>query len=369
MKILQIIPSLAKGGAERIVLDTCIELSKREEIEVKLVTFHDVNAYSFLSKTIDCQTIKSSVLPSLKGKNRIDIMELQDLIENFQPDIIHSHLFESEIVLSQIDFKNAKHIVHFHDNMIQLKKIKSNKKINKQTITNWYERKIVVKAYKKSRTRFIAISKNTENFIHKNLPSTIPTDLLHNAINTSVFHVSVNEQRENRMVIIGSLVDKKGQSLAIDVVSSLTQKGFPIQLDILGDGKNRIQLQNQIDELKLNGNVNLHGNVDHPEEFLKRAKIYLHTAIYEPFGLVLLEAMSAGLPIVCTDAGGNRDIIEHGKNGYIFQERNPEVLANQIIELLENEPKRQEIGLYAQNFAKNYDIKNYVDRLLEIYNS
>ena len=369
MKILQIIPSLAKGGAERIVLDTCIELSKREEFEVKLVTFHDKNSYSFLSEKIEHQIIESQVLPSLKGKNISEVKELQDLINDFQPDIIHSHLFESEMVLSQIDFKHAKHIVHFHDNMIQLKKIKANKKINKQTITNWYERKIVVKAYKKRSTRFIAISKDTEIFIHKNLPSKIPTDLLHNAINTSVFHVSANEPRENRMVIIGSLVDKKGQSLAIDVVSSLTKKGGNIQLDILGDGKNRVQLQNQIDELKLNGNVNLHGNVDHPVEFLKRAKIYLHTAIYEPFGLVLLEAMSAGLPIVCTDAGGNRDIIEHGKNGYIFQERHTEVLANQIIELLENEPKRQEIGQYAQDFAKNYDIKNYVDRLLEIYKS
>ena len=66
MKILQIIPSLAKGGAERIVLDTCIELSKREEIEAKLVTFHDKNAYSFLSEKIEHQIIESQVLPSLK---------------------------------------------------------------------------------------------------------------------------------------------------------------------------------------------------------------------------------------------------------------------------------------------------------------
>jgi glycosyltransferase involved in cell wall biosynthesis len=367
MKILQIIPSLAKGGAERIVLDTCIELSQREGVEVKLVTFHEANAYSFLSEKVNYEKVKSSVIPSLKGRNVSDVEKLQELINDFQPDIIHSHLFESEMVLSQIDFKKAKHIVHFHDNMIQFKKIKVHKKINKQSITNWYERKMVVKAYKKRETRFIAISKDTEKYIHKNLPSSFQTQLLHNAINTSVFNTSVSAPRENRMVIIGSLVDKKGQSLAIETVANLKQNGFSIQLDILGDGKNKTSLQKQITKLNLAEQVILHGNVDHPEEFLKRAKIYLHTAIYEPFGLVLLEAMSAGLPIVCTDAGGNRDIIEHGKNGYIFQDRNPEQLANQIIELLENEPKRQEIGQYAQNYAKNYDIKNYVDRLLEIY--
>ncbi|MBI1837978.1 MAG: glycosyltransferase [Flavobacteriia bacterium] len=367
MKILQIIPSLAKGGAERIVLDTSIELSKREGVQLKLVTFHETNAYSFLSKTIDHQVIKSSVVPSLKGKNKINIKELQALINQFQPDVIHSHLFESEMVLSQIRLKSTKHIVHFHDNMIQFQKIKLSKNKIKQTITNWYERKIVTKAYRNSFTRFIAISKDTENYIKKNLPSNFQTDLLHNAINTSVFQISGMSHRENKIVNIGSLVDKKGQSLAIDVIAELKQKGYSISLDILGDGKNRAQLQNQIDDLKLSDNVSLHGNVDHPEDFLKHAKIYLHTAIYEPFGLVLLEAMSAGLPIVCTDAGGNRDIIEHGKNGYIFQERNPEILANQIIELLENESKRQEIGGYAQNYAQNYDIKNYVNQLMKIY--
>lgn len=66
MKILQIIPSLAKGGAERIVLDRCVELSKREGVELELVTFHDTYAYSFLSEKIEHQIIESQVLPSLK---------------------------------------------------------------------------------------------------------------------------------------------------------------------------------------------------------------------------------------------------------------------------------------------------------------
>ncbi len=114
MKILQVIPSLNKGGAERLVLNLCKELSINNQ--VTLVTFRSDNEYAYLSKLIDHKVIPSILIPSLSGKAKVEVDVLQSFIDDYQPDVIHSHLFESEMVLSHINIGGAKRIVHFHDN-------------------------------------------------------------------------------------------------------------------------------------------------------------------------------------------------------------------------------------------------------------
>jgi spore coat protein SA len=95
--------------------------------------------------------------------------------------------------------------------------------------------------------------------------------------------------------------------------------------------------------------------------------MYLHAATYEPFGLVLLEAMAAGLPIVSYDGQGNRDIIEDGKNGFILTSPTPKEFANKIIFLLTNKIEYETMSEYAKLYAKKFDIDNYCINLLTIY--
>ena len=93
MKILHIIPSLDKGGAERLTLDIVRSLKDIPHVEVALVIFRNQNNYSFLTDEIDFEIIPSFYTPSLKGKGKKDVKDLQDYIDSFKPDIIHSHLF------------------------------------------------------------------------------------------------------------------------------------------------------------------------------------------------------------------------------------------------------------------------------------
>jgi len=126
-------------------------------------------------------------------------------------------------------------------------------------------------------------------------------------------------------------------------------------------------LEEKTRALNLSGHVFFHGNIHYVEEWLWRSDIYVHSATYEPLGLALLEAMSAGLPVVALDGRGNRDIIVQGKNGYIIPEQNPETFAAKIVELWNNKAKYKEMSLWAQDFAKNYDIKEYVAKLVSLY--
>jgi len=368
-KILFLIPSLAKGGAERLVLDICIQFQKRSGYQVKLITFHTKNEYQFLTNELDFSVIPSFYIPSLKGKDKIDVSELQAEINQFQPDVIHSHLFETEMVLSAISTTNCKYVVHFHDNMKQFKKLKFHSLKSKEALTNYFERKLVLKSYKNKHVSFIAIAKDSLRFIKDNLPKKYKSKLVHNAINLERFSNSGKEKEVNRLVIIGSLVDKKGQDLAIDVINELHKRNCKVYLDVLGEGPNRNALEMKVRDCKLEHYISFHGNMDYPEHFLSNAKIYLHTAIYEPFGLVLIEAMASGLPIVCTDAKGNKDIIEEEINGYLVNERSATKLADKIELLINDEKLYAKISKSSFESSKKYNIANYVDKLVGIYKS
>lgn len=367
MRIIHIIPNLSKGGAERIVLDICGELQKNSNVEVLLITFRKDNAYSFLTENINWKVIPSLMIPSISGKTISDVVLLQKEIEQFSPDVIHSHLFETEMVLSQINYPTAKYFVHFHDNMPQLREVKLSELVKKTTWTDKYERKILYTAYNRRTVKAITISKDTQKYASTVLPKAISVHFQHNAINRKRFFSEVRQELTGRAVMIGSLVDKKGQLLAIQTIETLKNRGIDITLDLLGDGLLRSELEAYVHAHSLTENAIFHGNVDHPEEYLKQADFYLHTAKYEPFGLVLLEAMSAGLPIICTDGGGNRDLILEGKNGFMVQERSTKLLADKVEYLIQNPDKRIEMGKFAQNFSQQFDISNYVEKLLALY--
>lgn len=369
MKIIHIIPNLLKGGAERIALNICNEISTRSEHEVLLITFQPDNAYTFLTQSIPWKVIPSDVVPSISGKMRVNVNELQRTIEEFKPDIIHAHLFKTIMVLSQINYTSALYFIHFHNAMHQLAPLSPSKCLNKQMWTDWYERRLVLKSFRQKRISAIAISDDTERYARKVLPSTIEVYKLLNAIDRKRFFSEVSEKTSNRLVMVGSLLENKNQLLAIQVLSSLIRRGIDVSLDLVGDGVNRRALEDYVSEHQLMESVTFHGNVDYPEKILKEASIYLHTAKIESFGLVLVEAMAAGLPIVCTNGGGNKDLIVEGKNGFLVDEFDADLLADKVELLIRNPEKRIEMAKNAQVFSKQFDISEYSDRLIELYTS
>ena len=77
--------------------------------------------------------------------------------------------------------------------------------------------------------------------------------------------------------------------------------------------------------------------------------------------------MAAGLPVVTLDGRGNRDLIVQGKNGYMVYEQDAEQFADRILEIWNDQQKYKEMSVFAQEFASQYDIKEYVDKLLILY--
>lgn len=371
MNILHIIPNLRKGGAERLVIDIVRELKNRKDYSIQLVIFRDEIEYEIEDIIDVLKIIPAAVQLSLLRKNKYHVSKLQELLENYQPDIIHTHLFEAEIVSRSCYYPKAKWFSHCHDNMFQLKNFHLSTLYKKSLFANYYEKQYLLKRYEKnSATRFIAISQNAENYF-KHTVAQYPITLLYNAINFERFFKQKETLRDEnptiKIVNTGSFVPKKNQQFLLKIAQNLKAKKISFEIHFLGDGPLRKQLEEKAESMQLKKEVFFHGNVHNVEEYLWQSDIYIHTANYEPLGLVLIEAMAAGLPVICLDGGGNRDLIEEGKNGYMIYEQNPNLFADKIVQLCTDKNLYEYISSNGQNFAQNFDVKNYVSVLLEVY--
>jgi glycosyltransferase involved in cell wall biosynthesis len=257
--------------------------------------------------------------------------------------------------------------------MWQLTKFRNIKKINRQALTNLIERSWLMKQYQKTNTAFIAISKDVESFFNQNLNKRLTNNvfLLQNGIDIKRFRNDLDRKIELeekiRIVSVGNLVPKKNHRFLIDIAVALKEQNRDFSIDILGYGILQEELENYARVKDVFEYIHFRGNVKNVEDYLKKANFYVHPANYEPLGLVLIEAMASGLPVICLDGKGNRDLMIHGKNGYIFQEENAEMFAEQIIELMNDSEKYKEISSFAKEFSQQFDIENYCEKLVQIY--
>lgn len=350
-------------------MDICNQLSQISQVEVKLVIFRDEVKYDITDYPFEIKVIPSKISLSLIRKAKFEVSELEKFISNYQPNIIHSHLFEAELISRTVTYPHAKWFSHCHDNMLQLRHFNLSTLFYKSRLTNYYEKWYLFKRYKiNNGTKFIAISNHTSEYFKK-VQSLYNVTLLHNAINVDKFkrpsELTKSNSEEIRIVNIGSFVKKKNQAFLIDIILALNKRRIRTKTYFLGDGPTRNEVEEKAKTLGVSDQCFFEGNVNQVEQYLWDADIYVHTARYEPLGLVLLEAMAAGLPVVSLDGGGNKDLIINGKNGYLVEQEDAQTFVNKIKLAINN----SNISDYCLQFSKEYDIKRYINKLLKLYQS
>jgi glycosyltransferase involved in cell wall biosynthesis len=370
MKILQLIPSLNKGGAERLAASICNELSCRAELDVLLVTLHPGNSFQFLSNKFQHEVIGSYYIPSISGKPKYDLTEWERILNKFKPDVIHTHLFEGEIVSRSSTFSDAVYFSHGHNCMPQFQNFSFRTLCDKKALITFYEKQYLLKRYVATGgTNFIAISKNTEEYYKHVLPSALSKQvhLLHNAIDYNRFNKSAEKQQDKiRLVSVGTLDKNKNQQFLIRVMKILQQENIDAELVLVGDGSEMQNLKQLTVQLNVQDKVKFTGNVDLVENYLNAANIYVHSAISEAFGLAILEGMAAGNPAIALDGNGNRDLIKDGYNGYIM-EGNEKLFAQKIVQVFADKKFYETLSINARKFASEYDLPAYCDKLLQLY--
>ena len=163
----------------------------------------------------------------------------------------------------------------------------------------------------------------------------------------------------NQITVMGRLSVEKGYDDMLKVFQKVLVQKPDAKLNILGDGDQRTTLSLLADQLGISKSVVFHGNTVGKAklQIMENTSVFVTTSHYESFGLVLLEAMSYGIPCVSFDsAKGSLDIIDDGKDGFIIKDRNLDAMANKIVELLNKTTKTVQNNAIKK--AKKYSYNN-----------
>jgi glycosyltransferase involved in cell wall biosynthesis len=150
------------------------------------------------------------------------------------------------------------------------------------------------------------------------------------------------ESCRNTVLFVGRLVEWKGVDTLIRSMAGVRKVIPDSQLNIVGDGPLRDSLQHLVEDTGLTGSVRFYGKVNNEDlsKLYDSALVFVLPSrsyqglVMEGLGVVLLEAMSHGVPVIGSNVGGIPDIIEDGKNGFLFPGENENILADRIINLL-----------------------------------
>lgn len=181
---------------------------------------------------------------------------------------------------------------------------------------------------------------------------------------------STVNNNEKMIFFVGRLVREKGVHVLIDTIPHLLQEFPCTKLVIAGTGPMEGQLKHQVKVMGLEHKIHFTGYVDDIllKKFYKRADIAVFPSLYEPFGIVALEAMASATPVIVSDTGGLGEIINHGKNGLKFFPGNTISLADQIKAILRDESFAWRLAATAsENVINEYDWSSIAKKTHTVY--
>lgn len=201
-------------------------------------------------------------------------------------------------------------------------------------------------------THFVAISDEMQTLITKTLEKSLG---IHRKSLLSLYNpFNIQEIQQNALLAraedeallnqpfilqVARLENRSKNHLEmIEIYHKLKQKGIPEKLYFIGDGEDETLLRNKIHSLNLQNDCLILGRRDNPYPFMKAAKLFLHTAKFEGLGMVLIESMACGTPVVAMDCPtGPKEILGNGKYGALVPLHDQETFVARTYELLTNE--------------------------------
>lgn len=344
-KVVHILNSKAYAGAENVVINI---IKKMREIY----------GYEFLyispKGNIEDVLIKNNINYILLDK--IDSKGIKKVIKSYKPDIIHAHDFTTSIIASK-NIKNIPIISHLHNNRPWIKKINLRSCI-------YY-----LSSFKYNRILGVSKSIFDEYIFSKSIKSKSvvignPIDL-QNILKKSSMHEE--DIKFYDIVYLGRLSEAKNPERFIEIIDTICNENRNIKAVMIGDGELKEICQNKIKILGLEKNIDMLGFIQNPYCILKNSKVQCMTSKWEGYGLAAIESLSLGVPVVASNVGGLKEIVneECGK----LCNSNDEFVS-EIISLISNDDIRACKSKNAKERAEKLDnIDYYMKSLDEIYNS
>jgi len=181
------------------------------------------------------------------------------------------------------------------------------------------------------------------------------------------FEIALNDRL---IVAVGILHERKGFQYLIKAMSLIKKQYENVKLVIIGRyGGYGEKLKELTKQLQVEDKVIFTGFLDFKMKLMamSEAEVFVIPSLVEPFGLVALEAMACGRPIVAARVGGLKDVLEDGKTGLIVERGSTEALADAIIRLINDRDFKVRLSLNAKKEVEKYDLKIIEQMYLKVY--
>lgn len=353
MIIVYVYPNFTiTAGTERVLIDKMNYFAERDGFDVVLITLEqgvfpmsfslsrkvkhfdlDVCFYKMYHKNIIKRQFEKQLLL------RIFQRRFDDLMSKLHPDIVIATTYDSR-VLSVINNCKVKYrwVVESH---IGKEFLCQNDSDNKLNIFRWFNAFIGMKKVEclvSSSDVLVALNQADACDWSRYVDTKVITNVVHlNPLGR------YSNQKSNRVIFVGRFSKQKGIIDLFRIWKLVNRKHPDWHLDLFGDGEMRSYVCSEANRLGMNIHINK-SNSNIYEQYINSSILVL-TSVYEPFGLVIPEAMSCGLPVVSFNCPyGPEEIITDGVDGFLVKNRNVEDFASKVCALIENQSLRIQMG-------------------------
>ena len=348
MKILEIIPQLSQGGAERFVVDLCNELSMRHDIT--LVVLHNIDKTGFFLKEISTR-VKVFSMNKRKGLDLALFFKLRNLISKENPDIVHTHL--RAIVYSLLAYlvpSHTKYIHTVHNDAAKEAGDGISRLCRKFAFKT--KRVIPVTISEESKKSFMDFYGITPPMIYNGRPAYKESADLQK-VRQELDALKTNPDVPV-IVNIARVCPQKNQLILAKAVEELNQRGKHIELAIIG----RIDDSPYSKELRAFKSAHIHllGTRINPRDYIKVADAFYLSSLYEGMPITLIECFSVGTIPICTPVGGIKNMIEDSKNGILstgVSQQEMEEALMRFIDMPNEEKKMMKLNSFNSFFKYN----------------
>lgn len=343
MKVLFITKVKAFAGSEKHLVDLIPELQKKgmqAHLVIVVEKKHDNSLIHFYNQ-LDSKLISWSKISIEKTLSINLINQLKDLYKKHQPDIIHAHLIHAELWSSLL-------------RLFLLKKIKIVSTIHgfdEQYLSSHgvnFSYKLILSPYywicffnSFFIKNYIFVSKGLQKlYINSGLAKFKNSNVIYHGLNLPSIEFNSNASTKiHKILIPGRIVPYKGQEFIIDalpaIISKIKNVHFVFAGDVQGDYGTKLKAKAQTDQTI--EHVSFIGHSSNIAQLLFECSLIVVPSKVEGFGLVLLEGFNAKKFVIGFDVPAINEIIENGENGFLIPPFNTNILAQQIIDFINNE--------------------------------
>lgn len=373
-KICHIVYSFELGGIESLLVDLLNGLNTHKfELHLIVLTNDKVKMLPLLyNVTIHLMGYKSSEFKAIVKIPRV-LKSLTTILSSIKPDIVHNHLASANYLLvtmamrlSSITPVNIR-TIHTIGSMYSIDKSYKDR-------LRFVIDKLAMEIYK---PYLISISNpvylNNINYFNSVM---LGQKLIYNGVDLDKFNNYTDfsckrfyglEEKSIIVSYVARLEVGKNHSFLIDIWSEVVSEYPDAVLCLVGDGSLRSSIERKVIEKNIINNIVFLGAISNVEKLLSVSDFAVFPSSYEGFGIVMIEKLAMGLPVVASDITPFTEIATHGIDSFLIPLDNSREFIDSILLLLKNEDLRVKMGKQACIAAKKFDIKKTIELHEEYY--